>query len=113
MVRHKSYSQTPGERELAGFMANEMTALGLEAKLTPVEGERVNAVGLWRGTGGGNSLMFNGHVDTSIRFFGSNLLPCHPWPGLLSPGESVCRPGRARQLGLHPFGGAVPGRSRA
>jgi acetylornithine deacetylase len=65
MARHKSYSQTPGERTLAEFMAAQMRALGLEAELTPVEGERVNAVGRLRGAGGGASLLFNGHIDTN------------------------------------------------
>lgn len=65
MARHKSYSQTDGEKKLAAFMADEMRALGLEAELTPVPGDRVNAVGRWRGTGGGKSLLFNGHVDTN------------------------------------------------
>lgn len=65
MARHKSYTQTEGERELARFMAEAMTGLGLEARLTPVEGERVNALGTWKGTGGGKSLLFNGHVDTN------------------------------------------------
>jgi acetylornithine deacetylase len=65
MVRHKSYSQTAGERELAAFMAGAMRELGLDAKLTPVEGERVNAIGTWRGAGGGKSLLFNGHLDTN------------------------------------------------
>lgn len=65
MVQHKSYSQTEGERELARFMATSMSDLGLEAELTPVPGGRVNAVGRWRGTGGGKSLLFNGHIDTN------------------------------------------------
>ncbi len=65
MARHKSYSQTDGERKLAAFMADEMRALGLEAELTSVPGDRVNAVGRWRGVGGGKSLLFNGHVDTN------------------------------------------------
>ena len=65
MARHKSYSQTEGERTLAAYMAEQMTALELEAGLRPVEGERVNAVGTWRGTGGGKSLLFNGHLDTN------------------------------------------------
>ena len=30
-----------------------------------VEDGRANALGTWRGTGGGKSLMFNGHMDTS------------------------------------------------
>ena len=66
MVRHRSYSQSEGERKLAEFMAESMRAIGLDAELQPVdEGERVNAIGRWRGTGGGRSLMFNGHVDTN------------------------------------------------
>ena len=39
MVQHKSYSQTEGERVLAGWMAEQMCGLGLEAELTPVEGD--------------------------------------------------------------------------
>ena len=65
MVRHKSYSQTDGERALADFMAQQMRTLGLATELTPVPGHRVNAVGRCRGSGGGKSLLFNGHVDTN------------------------------------------------
>ncbi|MBC9208006.1 M20/M25/M40 family metallo-hydrolase [Roseomonas aerophila] len=65
MVRHKSYSQTEGEKLLATEMMRQMQALGLEAELTPVPGDRVNAVGRLRGNGGGKSLLFNGHVDTN------------------------------------------------
>ena len=65
MARHKSYSQSDGERVLAQFMADAMRKTGLEAELTPVPGGRVNAVGRWHGTGGGKSLLFNGHVDTN------------------------------------------------
>src|SRR5438876_5380918 len=65
MVQHKSYSQTDGERVLAAFMRDQMQALGLEAELTAVEGSRVNAISRWRGTGGGKSLLFNGHLDTN------------------------------------------------
>ena len=65
MVRHKSYTQTDGERALAGWMAEQMRGLGLEVELTPVPGDRVNAIGRLRGTGGGKSLLFNGHIDTN------------------------------------------------
>ena len=80
MVRHKSYSETPGERALAEHMVREMTALGLEAELHPVEGERVNAIGRWRGTGGGKSLLFNGHLDTNPVTEGWTV---DPWGGLV------------------------------
>ncbi len=65
MVRHRSHSQTPGERTLAAHMADAMRRLGLDVELVPVEADRVNAVGRWRGQGGGRSLMFNGHLDTN------------------------------------------------
>lgn len=52
MVQHKSHSQTDGERALAAFMVPAMQALGLEAELTPVPGNRVNAIGRWQGQGG-------------------------------------------------------------
>ena len=65
MVQHKSYSQTEGERVLAAWMAEQMKVLGLEVELSPVAGERVNAIGRLRGTGGAKSLMFNGHIDTN------------------------------------------------
>jgi acetylornithine deacetylase len=65
MIRVQSYSGTPGESELARFMVDAMKELGLEAYLQPVEGDRVNAIGRWHGTGGGKSIMFNGHLDTN------------------------------------------------
>lgn len=80
MARHKSYTQTEGERELARFMAEAMRGLGLEARLAPVEGERVNAIGTWKGTGGGKSLLFNGHVDTNPVSEGWTV---DPWGGLV------------------------------
>lgn len=80
MVRHKSYSETPGERVLAEHMIGLMQAMGLEAWLMPVEGDRVNAIGIWRGTGGGKSLLFNGHLDTNPVTEGWTV---DPWGGLV------------------------------
>ncbi|MBR0665814.1 M20 family metallopeptidase [Roseomonas hellenica] len=78
MVRHKSYSQTEGEKLLATEMMRQMQALGMEAELTPVPGDRINAVGRLRGTGGGKSLLFNGHVDTNPVSEGWTV---DPWAG--------------------------------
>ena len=80
MVRHKSYSQTEGERKLAEFMAERMGSLGIQAELQPVEGSRVNAIGRWRGTGGGKSLLFNGHIDTNPATEGWTV---DPWGGVV------------------------------
>ncbi len=65
MVRYKSYSGTAGETDLARLMASAMQGLDLAVTLMPVEGERLNAIGRRPGAGGGNSLMFNGHLDTN------------------------------------------------
>ena len=80
MVRHKSYSETPGERELAEHMVGVMRSMGLAADLQPVENGRVNAIGRWRGTGGGKSLLFNGHLDTNPVTEGWTV---DPWGGLI------------------------------
>jgi acetylornithine deacetylase len=80
MVRHKSYSETDGERALAEFMFGHMRGLGLDAELTPVEGTRVNAIGRWKGEGGGKSLLFNGHLDTNPVTEGWTV---DPWGGLV------------------------------
>jgi acetylornithine deacetylase len=79
MVRHKSYTATDGERSLAAFMVEQMRALGLEADLMPVPGERVNAIGRWTNAGGGASLLFNGHLDTNPVTEGWTV---DPWGGL-------------------------------
>jgi acetylornithine deacetylase len=79
MVRFKSYSETEGERELAQYMAERMKGLGLQVELQPVEGSRVNAIGRCKGTGGGRSLLFNGHVDTNPVSEGWTV---DPWGGI-------------------------------
>src|SRR5689334_13748808 len=59
-------------------MAEQMRGLGIEAELQTVEGERVNAIGRWRGKGGGKSLLFNGHLDTNPVSEGWTV---DPWAG--------------------------------
>lgn len=78
MVQHKSYSATPEERRLAEYMAGQMAELGLDAKLMPVPGERLNAIGTLKGQGGGHSLLFNGHLDTNPVTEGWTV---DPWAG--------------------------------
>ncbi|WP_231677022.1 M20 family metallopeptidase [Pseudomonas quasicaspiana] len=78
MVQHKSYSATPEERLLAEYMAGQMAELGLDARLMPVPGERLNAIGTLKGQGGGHSLLFNGHLDTNPVTEGWTV---DPWAG--------------------------------
>lgn len=79
-MRRQSYSESAGERALAEHVADVMSDLGLEVELQPVTGERVNAIGIWRGRGGGESLMFNGHLDTNPVSGGWTV---DPWGGLV------------------------------
>ena len=80
MARFRSYSGEPGERGLAAFMVERMQALGLDAALQPVEHERVNAIGRLAGSGGGRSLLFNGHLDTNPVTGGWTV---DPWGGVV------------------------------
>jgi len=62
-VRIKSYSGD--EAEIAQWTVDRMSSLGLEVTLVEVAPRRFNAIGIWRGSGGGSSLMYNGHMDTN------------------------------------------------
>jgi acetylornithine deacetylase len=58
-------SFTGEEQELAEWIAGELRALGLSVQLQQVEEGRANVLATRGGTGGGKTLMFNGHLDTS------------------------------------------------
>ena len=53
-----------GEAELAQYLASRMGDLSLEVETQELEPGRVNAIGRRKGSGGGRSLMLNGHIDT-------------------------------------------------
>jgi acetylornithine deacetylase len=59
------HSFTGDEQRMAELMVALYEDLGLAVQWQQVEDGRANAVGTWRGSGGGKSLMFNGHMDTS------------------------------------------------
>ena len=46
-------------------MVERMRGFGLAADLQPVADGRFNAIGTLAGSGGGRSLMFNGHMGTN------------------------------------------------
>ncbi|MEJ1937338.1 hypothetical protein WDZ92_44655, partial [Nostoc sp. NIES-2111] len=53
-----------GEAAIAGFCAEWLTRHGFDVtRIEPVPG-RPSVVGVAKGSGGGRSLMFNGHIDT-------------------------------------------------
>ena len=53
-----------GEADLARFIAGWLEQAGLEVHLDEVRPGRPNVVGVARGSGGGRTLLFDGHIDT-------------------------------------------------
>jgi acetylornithine deacetylase len=58
-------SPTGDEQAMGERVHDELADIGLQVQWQQVEDGRPNVVGLWEGAGGGPSLMFNGHLDTS------------------------------------------------
>jgi acetylornithine deacetylase/succinyl-diaminopimelate desuccinylase-like protein len=59
-------SPTGFEGDMARAVREVLAGAGFDATLQPIGDERYNAVGRLQGQGGGKSLMFNGHLDTSF-----------------------------------------------
>jgi acetylornithine deacetylase len=53
-----------GEAELAQFVGDWMAARGIDVEVADAHPGRPSVVGRVKGTGGGRSLMLNGHLDT-------------------------------------------------
>jgi len=89
----------PGEAEIAEYLAGHMRSLGLEVRVEEVRPGRCNAVGALRGSGGGRSLMLNGHTDT----VGIDYM-------IIDPLNPVVKEGRMYGRGTHDMkGGLVSG----
>jgi acetylornithine deacetylase/succinyl-diaminopimelate desuccinylase-like protein len=58
-------SPTGHEQEAAEYVARTLGQLGLQVSWQEVEDGRPNVLGRLEGIGGGKTLMFNGHLDTS------------------------------------------------
>ncbi|MEO9176240.1 MAG: M20/M25/M40 family metallo-hydrolase [Gaiellales bacterium] len=58
-------SFTGDEQAMAELMRDELESMGLQVQWQQVEEGRANVLGIRAGSGGGPSLMFNGHMDTS------------------------------------------------
>jgi acetylornithine deacetylase/succinyl-diaminopimelate desuccinylase family protein len=65
LVRIPSHRDVPRrEREVATFLKEFLSDEGIDARLRPVEKDRPNVIAVLKGSGGGKSLMLNGHTDT-------------------------------------------------
>ena len=95
-------SFTGSEQAMAELMRETFEELGLQVQWQQVEDGRANVVGTWAGTGGGPTLMLNGHMDTS--YSGKE-----PWlqgiPGFQPEGFE--RDGRIYGLGISNMKGAL------
>jgi acetylornithine deacetylase/succinyl-diaminopimelate desuccinylase-like protein len=95
-------SFTGSEQAAAEVVRDAFDDLGLGVQWQQVEDGRANVVGTWAGAGGGPTLMFNGHLDTS--YSGRE-----PWlagiPGFQP--EAFERDGRIYGLGISNMKGAL------
>jgi acetylornithine deacetylase/succinyl-diaminopimelate desuccinylase-like protein len=95
-------SFTGSEEPMARTMGDAFEELGLQTQWQQVEDGRANVLATWAGTGGGPTLMFNGHMDTS--YSGRE-----PWlqgiPGFQPHGFE--RDGRIYGLGISNMKGAL------
>jgi len=69
-------SPTGAEKEIGEFILNWYAENGLKPIRQEIDPNRVNAVGVLQGTGGGVSLMINGHMDTSFTGTEDDLMLC-------------------------------------
>jgi acetylornithine deacetylase len=96
------HSFTGDEQGMAELMLALYESMGLRTQWQQVETKRANALATWPGSGGGRSLMFNGHMDTS--YSGRE-----PWlrgvPGFQP--EPFEREGRLYGLGISNMKGAL------
>ncbi len=53
-----------GEAEIAAYIARWLEAAGLEVHVHDSAPGRTSVVGIARGSGGGKTLLLNGHIDT-------------------------------------------------
>ena len=95
-------SFTGSEQTAAELMRDVLEGIALQTQWQQVEDARANVVGTWAGAGGGPSLMFNGHMDTS--YSGRE-----PWlrdvPGFQP--QAFERDGRIYGLGISNMKGAL------
>jgi acetylornithine deacetylase len=95
-------SFTGSEEAAAGLMREELGSLGLQVQWQQVEDGRANVLGTWVGAGGGPTLMFNGHLDTS---YSGREAWLQGIPGFQPHGFE--RDGRLYGLGISNMKGAV------
>lgn len=78
LVRIPSHEDVPTqEKEVAERLNEFLLDEGIESKLRSVEKDRPNVIAVVKGSGGGKSLMLNGHTDT-VPAYDMNIPPFKP-----------------------------------
>jgi acetylornithine deacetylase len=95
-------SFTGSEQAMAELMAQTFADMGLQVQWQQVEDGRANVLGTLPGAGGGPSLMFNGHLDTS--YSGKEAWLAHV-PGFQP--KAFVEDGRLYGLGISNMKGAL------
>jgi acetylornithine deacetylase len=85
----------PGEGEIAGYIVRWLEQNDLEVQLVETISGRPNVIGIARGTGGGKTLLLNGHMDT----VGEGGMP--------HPHEPVIKDGRLYGRGAYDMKGGL------
>jgi acetylornithine deacetylase len=77
LVRIPSF--TTEETPCAEWLANRLSGAGLEVEMQEIEPGRKQTIARLRGTGGGRSIMLNGHIDIDPLASGWARDPFDPW----------------------------------
>jgi acetylornithine deacetylase len=85
----------PGEREIAEWIAASLRSVGLSAEIFEPAPGRTSILGRLAGTGGGRSLMLNGHCDTV------------PAGGMAEPFSGAIRDGKVYGRGAFDMKGSL------
>lgn len=85
----------PGEREIAEWIAGSLRAVGLSAEIFEPAPGRTSVLGRLAGSGGGRSLMLNGHSDTV------------PAGGMAEPFSGAIRDGKVYGRGAFDMKGSL------
>ena len=87
----------PGEYEIGAYITEVLRRIGLDPQFQEVKPDRVNVVATLKGSGGGRSLMVNGHTDTV------------GVEGMEQPFSGKIQDGRVYGRGAHDMKGSIAG----
>lgn len=90
LIQRKSENPPGDERTVSELVAAEFNKLGLQVTQIEAQPNRINTIGIRKGTGDGHSLLFNGHYDT-VPIGNINNWSVEPYSGTPSNGWLIGR----------------------